>query len=114
MPVVLPAPEFIADLLLEWLGEQQVWGVFIAKASPQQNCYIERFNGSMEREVFKHELFHSVLETQVVVDEWLLLYNTRRAHRGLGGKAPAAYAKMAKSQMNEDRQGGVTESAYHH
>jgi putative transposase len=100
--------EFIAELLLEWLASQQVRGVFVAKASPQQNCYIERFNGSMEREVFKHELFHSVLETQVVVDDWLLLYNTRRAHRGLGGKTPAAYAKMAKAEMDQDRRGGGT------
>jgi hypothetical protein len=58
----------------------------------------------MEREGFKHELFHSVLETQVVVDEWLLLYNTRRP----GGKTSAAYAKMVKSQMDEDRRGGGT------
>lgn len=108
-PVIIRADngrEFIADVLLTWLDSQQVRGIFVAKASPQQNCYIERFNGSMEREVFKHELFHSVLETQVVVDEWLVLYNTRRAHRGLGGKTPAAYAKMARSHMDEDRCGG--------
>lgn len=98
--------EFIADLLLEWLGTHGVRGVFVAKASPQQNAFIERFNGSMEREVFKHETYHSVLETQVVVDEWLVVYNTRRPHRGLGGMTPAAYAKMARSQLDEDRRGG--------
>lgn len=98
--------EFIADSLREWLGDQGVRGVFIAKASPQQNGYIERFNGSMEREVFKHESYHSVLETQVVVNEWNTIYNTRRPHRGLGGKTPASYAKMAKSEMARDRSGG--------
>ena len=50
-------------------------GVFIAKASPQQNGYSERFNSTMEVEVFGHELYHSVLEVQVVVDEWLEKYN---------------------------------------
>lgn len=56
--------EFIADGLLNWLGEQGVRGVFVAKASPQQNGYIERFNGTMERELFGHEIYYSVLEVQ--------------------------------------------------
>ena len=81
-------------------------GVFIAKASPQQNGYIERFNGSMEVEVFGHELYHSVPEVQVVVDTWLEKYNTRRPHRSLGGKTPAAYAKLVRSQGREECSGG--------
>jgi putative transposase len=111
-PVMIRADngrEFIADRLLEWLATQQVRGVFVAKASPQQNGYIERFNGSMEREVFAVEALHSVLEAQVVIDEWLVRYNTRRPHRGLAGKTPAAYAKMMTSQAagrSGDRNGG--------
>jgi len=95
-------PEFIADSLVEWLGERGVKAVFVAKASPQQNCYIERFNGSMRRETLNPELFHSVLEARVVIDEWLGLYNTRRGHRGLGGLTPAAYAKMTRAKESGD------------
>jgi transposase InsO family protein len=98
--------EFIADTLRAWLAEQGVHGVFIAKASPQQNGYTERFNGSMEVEVFGDELYHSVLEVQVVVDLWLEKYNTRRPHRSLGGKTPSAYAKMVRSQGLEECSGG--------
>lgn len=98
--------EFIADRLLDWLGEQQIRGVFIAKASPQQNSYMERFNGTMERELFGHEVYHSVLEVQYVVDEWLEKYNTRRSHRSLGGKTPAAYAKMALTRADFEMGGG--------
>lgn len=98
--------EFIADTVQQWLAGQQVRPVYVAKASPQQNCYIERFNGSMRRELLNGELFHSVLEAKVVIEEWLVLYNTRRAHRGLGGRTPAAYAKMARSQQADDRSGG--------
>ena len=86
--------EFIADSLLDWLGEQEVRGVFIAKASPWQNGINERFNGTMERELFGHEIYHSILEVQFVVDAWLEKYNTMRVHRSLGGQTPAAYAKM--------------------
>lgn len=98
--------EFIADLVQEWLGQQQVRPAFIEKASPQQNCFIERFNGSMRRELLNGELFHSVLEAKVVVEQWNELYNTRRPHRGLAGQTPAAYAKMARSRRRDDRTGG--------
>lgn len=98
--------EFIADLLREWLATEGVSGVFVAKASPQQNGYIERFNGSMEREVFGPEMFHSVLEAQVVVDQWIKIYNTRRRHRGLRGQTPAAYAKMLRIESTNQREGG--------
>lgn len=64
------------------------------------------FNGSMRRELLNGELFHSVLEAKVVIDEWLVLYNTRRPHRGLGGKTPAAYARMCQSHLDDDTCGG--------
>lgn len=98
--------EFISDTLKTWLLSQDVTPIFIEKASPTQNCYIERFNGSMRRELLNGELFHSVLEAKVVIEEWLVLYNTRRPHRGLGGKTPAAYAKMCRSHLDDDSCGG--------
>jgi len=94
--------EFTAETGQQWLLDRGVQPVFVEKASPQQNCYIERFNGSMRREVLNPESFHSVLEAKVVIDQWNELYNTRRAHRGLGGLTPAAYGKMARSHMNDD------------
>ena len=80
--------EFIAETGQQWLLDRGVQPVFVEKVSPQQNCYIERFNGSMRREVLNPESFHSVLEAKVVIDEWNEVYNTRRAHRGLGGPSP--------------------------
>ena len=69
----------------------------------------------MRREVLNGELFHSVLEAKVVIEQWLELYNTRRPHRGLGGKTPAAYAKMARAERDDDdRWWGCDESAYRH
>ncbi|WP_265333819.1 IS3 family transposase [Nocardioides sp. Kera G14] len=98
--------EFIADSLLDWLGEQQVRGVFIAKASPWQNGINERFNGTMERELFGHEVYHSILEVQFVVDAWTEKYNTMRVHRSLKGQTPAAYAKMLQEATPYNLGGG--------
>jgi len=98
--------EFIANMLREWLATEGVRGVFIAKGKPWQNGYMERFNGTCEREVFRNELYHSVLEAQVVYDQWLKTYNTRRRHRGLRGQTPAGYAKMIHDGHNPETDGG--------
>ena len=83
--------EFIAESLADWLKGQGVTQVFIEKASPQQNAYVERFNGSMRDELLNGEFFRSVLEARVVINEWIEGYNTIRPHRGLGYKTPAAF-----------------------
>jgi putative transposase len=85
--------EFIASSLTSWLRSQGVEPVFIEKGSPQQNPYVERFNGTMRDEVISGEDFDSVLEARVVLQAWLEEYNARRPHRGLGMRTPLQYAK---------------------
>ncbi len=76
--------EFIAATLGDWLAEQGVKTAFIEKGSPQQNAFVERFNGTMRDEVLNGEEFDSLLEARVVIGNWLVEYNTLRPHRGLG------------------------------
>ncbi len=92
--------EFIADSLGQWLAEQGIKTAFIAKGSPQQNAFVERFNGTMRNEVLNGEEFDSVLEARVVINEWLITYNTVRPHRGLGMMTPAAFAASQKEGPN--------------
>src|SRR5207245_4283030 len=84
--------EFIAETLTGWLAEQGVKTAFIEKGSPQQNAFVERFNGTMRDELLNGEEFDSLLEARVVISNWLIEYNTLRPHRGLGMLTPAAYA----------------------
>jgi putative transposase len=89
--------EFIADSLKTWLAVQGVGQLFIEKGSPQQNAYVERFNGSMRDELLNGELFRSVLEARVLIAEWVDRYNTIRPHRGLAMKTPAAFYESLKA-----------------
>ena len=84
--------EFIATTVISWLQERGVEPIFVEKASPQQNSFIERFNGTMRDEVLHGEEFDSVLEARVVITAWLDVYNRERPHRGLGMMAPLAFA----------------------
>ena len=83
--------EFIAETLGNWLAEHRVASAFVEKGSPQQNAFVERFNGSMRRECLNVEEFDSILEARVVIGEWRVEYNTVRPHRGLRGMTPAAF-----------------------
>ena len=89
--------EFIAESLAGWLAEQGVAQVFIEKGRPQQNAFVERFNGTMRDEVLNGESFHTVPEARVVLGIWIEQYNTIRPHRGLGYKTPAGFYEMVKA-----------------
>lgn len=85
--------EFIASSLVEWLTEQGVTCAFIEKGRPQQNPYVERFNGTIRDEVISGEEFNSALEARVVLEHWVDEYNGLRPHRGLGMKTPRQFAE---------------------
>ena len=80
---------------MRFLADYGVRPVFIEKGMPQQNAYVERFNGSMRDEVLNGESFHSVLEAKVVISRWVDEYNEIRPHLGLGMQTPNAFFKTA-------------------
>ena len=88
--------EFIAASLGQWLAEQGVQTAFIEKGSPQQNPFVERFNGSMRDELLNGEEFDNLTEARVVIGAWVEEYNTLRPHRGLGMMTPSAYAARCR------------------
>jgi putative transposase len=83
--------EFIAASLGNWLAERRVATAFIEKGSPQQNPFVERFNGTMRDELLNGEEFDNLLEARVLVDAWVAEYNTLRPHRGLGVMTPSQF-----------------------
>jgi len=85
-------PEFIAKELQRWLERAAVRTLYIQKASPWENGYVESFNGKLRDELLNRELFLSVPEARFVLDEWRLEYNHRRPHSGLNWQTPTAYA----------------------
>ena len=99
-------PEFIAKELQRWLEQASVRTLYIQKASPWENGYVESFNGKLRDELLNRELFLSVPEARFVLDEWRLEYNHRRPHSGLRWQTPAAYAAAL-----EDLSAGVFSAA---
>ena len=85
-------PEFVAELLRNWLFDLGVNTAFIEPGSPWENGYIESFNGKMRDELLNREIFDTLLEARVVTEDWRMEYNTVRPHSSLGYRPPAPEA----------------------
>ena len=85
-------PEFIAGKIKKWLRKNHVETLYIGSGSPWENGYIESFNGKLRDDILDRELFYSVKEAKVIVEDWRLEYNNHRPHSGLGYMTPAAFA----------------------
>ena len=66
--------------------------LFIAPGSPWENGYVESFNGKLKDELIDREIFYSLKEAQVLVEQWRREYNTVRPHSALGYRPPAPEA----------------------
>ena len=85
-------PEFIAIAVREWLGRLNVKTLYIEPGSPWENGYCESFNGKLRDECLNTEIFYTLKEAQVLIEQWRRFYNTERPHISLGYRPPAPEA----------------------
>ena len=77
-------PEFIAWAIRSWLQEQGVQTHYIDPGSPWQNAYGESFNSKFRDEFLNLEVFYSLVEAEVLTEQWRCYYNQERPHSSLG------------------------------
>lgn len=80
--------EFTAKILQDWLHKLKVKTAFIAPGSPWENGYNESFNGRLRDELLNGEVFYTLKEAQVIIEDWRTHYNHIRPHSALGYKPP--------------------------
>ena len=85
-------PEFTAKAVREWLSKIGVQTLFIEPGSPWENGYIESFNGKFRDELLNGEIFTTLLEARVLIENWRREYNHIRPHSSLGYRPPAPQA----------------------
>ena len=85
-------PEFTAKAVREWLSRVGVQTLFIEPGSPWENGYIESFNGKLRDELLDREIFCTLIEAQVLIEQWRRDYNWKRPHSSLGYRPPAPVA----------------------
>jgi putative transposase len=88
-------PEFTARVVRKWLARLGVKTLFIEPGSPWENGYIESFNGKLRDEVLNREIFYTLQEAKVLIEQWRKEYNQIRPHSALRYRPPAPEARMA-------------------
>ena len=66
---------------------------FIRPGKPNENAYIESFNGKFRDECLNEHWFITMAQAQRVIEEWRVEYNTERPHSSLGNLTPEEFAE---------------------
>jgi putative transposase len=85
-------PEFTARAIRKWLSRIGVKTLYIEPGSPWENGYIESFNGKLRDELLNLEIFNTLQEAKVLIEQWRQEYNQVRPHSALGYRPPAPEA----------------------
>ena len=85
-------PEFNGLALLGWAQGLGLDWHYIEPGKPQQNAFIESFNGRLRDEFLNETLFTTLAQARVELEDWRRDYNTERPHSALGNLTPIAYA----------------------
>lgn len=97
-------PEFTAKVIRQWLSSIGTKTLYIEPGSPWENGYCESFNGKLRNECLNQEIFYSLKEAKIVIEQWRHHYNHVRPHSALGYRPPAPLTVMptptAKSRPN--------------
>ena len=87
-------PEFTAKAVRRWLNRLGVKTLFIEPESPRGNGYIESFNGKMRDELLNREIFTTLTEAKVLLEQWGKEYDQVRPHSSLGYRPPAPEVRI--------------------
>jgi transposase InsO family protein len=86
--------EFTGRAMLTWAHRNGVALKLIEPGKPNQNAYVESFNGRLRDECLNEHWFTSLGHARVEIERWRREYNEERPKKSLGGLPPAVYAKQ--------------------
>lgn len=91
--------DFTSMAVLRWVQETGIDWHYIAPGKPQQNAFIESFNGKLRDECLNETLSSSLTETREALEARQEDYNSHRPHSALGNLTPNEFAE--KTNMDK-------------
>ncbi len=86
--------EFCGKAMVTWAHERGVVLRLMEPGKPNQNAYVESFNGRLRDECLNEHGFTHLLHAPTVIEVGRREYNEERSKKALGGLTPAEYAKQ--------------------
>ena len=99
--VVDNGPEFTSKAMDVWAYEHNVELHFIEPGKPNQNAFVESFNGRLRDECLNEHWFVSLADAEEKIEAWRVDYNEHRGRRVAGWKTPAEVAAAALAARPE-------------
>lgn len=78
---------------LSWAHARRVQLRLIQPDKPNQNVYVESFNGRLRNECLNEHWCSTLLHARAEIEQWRREYNEEGPKDAIGGMTPAAYAK---------------------
>jgi len=97
--------EFCGRAMLTWAHSNRVVLRLIEPGKPNQNAYIESFNGRLRDECLNEHWFVNLTHAKTIIEAWRREYNEERPKKALGGLTPAAYARQLAAKSAKVRLG---------
>ena len=82
-------PEFTAAAVKGWITGVRASTAYIEPGSPWENGHVESHNGKLRDELLNTEVFNSLAEARVLIEQWRRHHNTMRPRSSLGYRPPA-------------------------
>ena len=82
-------PEFVAKSVRDWISVVGAKTAYIEPGSPWENGFCESFNARLRDEFLNGEIFYTLKEAKILIEQWRVHYNTVRPHSSLNWNPPA-------------------------
>ena len=96
-------PEFTGSALDAWTYQQKITHQFIQPGKPNQNAYVESFNGKVRDECLNEHWWRTVDHARYEIENWREDYNTVRPHSSLNNQTPEAFAEKSRAPLGGQR-----------
>jgi putative transposase len=113
-------PQFIANVVKNFLRLAEVQQQFSHVATPQDNAYIEAYHSILESIVIQRFEFSSYYDAKCILDRYVVRYNERRRHRSLGMMTPCekwnagiALRPSVKQQIVRENESRLIDTSLH-
>ncbi|HFK1825293.1 IS3 family transposase [Stenotrophomonas sp. GD03908] len=93
--------EFCGKAMVAWAHEKRIALRLIEPGKPNQNAYVESFNGRLRDECLNEHWFPTLLHARTSIESWPRDYNEERPKRALGGLTPAQYAAQLAGKRDK-------------
>lgn len=94
-------PEFAGNAMDGWAYTRGIKLDFIRPGKPNDNAYVESFNGKFRDESLNDNQFLTLAEAQAIIEGWRKDFNEGRPHKAHGKLTPKEFAQRHMAMLNK-------------